>query len=69
MAEMWITMGPQHPMTHGLWTLKVKVDGETVVEESVKKAVDNILNEGVISDDMKDSLDGVDPWMANKMKQ
>ena len=31
MAEMWISMGPQHPMTHGLWTLKVKVDGETVV--------------------------------------
>ncbi|SVB62034.1 uncharacterized protein METZ01_LOCUS214888, partial [marine metagenome] len=28
MAEMWISMGPQHPMTHGLWTLKVKVDGE-----------------------------------------
>ena len=32
MAEMWISMGPQHPMTHGLWTLKVKVDGETVVD-------------------------------------
>ena len=29
---MWITMGPQHPMTHGLWTLRVKVDGETVVD-------------------------------------
>ena len=28
MAEMWISMGPQHPMTHGLWTLKVKIDGE-----------------------------------------
>ena len=25
-------MGPQHPMTHGLWTLKIKVDGETVVD-------------------------------------
>ncbi|SVD78149.1 uncharacterized protein METZ01_LOCUS431003, partial [marine metagenome] len=25
-------MGPQHPMTHGLWTLKVKVDGETIVD-------------------------------------
>ena len=24
--------GPQHPMTHGLWTLKIKVDGETVVD-------------------------------------
>ncbi len=32
MAEMWINMGPQHPMTHGLWTLKVKVDGETITE-------------------------------------
>ena len=31
MAEMWISMGPQQPKTHGLWTLKVKVDGETVV--------------------------------------
>ena len=32
MAEMWITMGPQHPMTHGLWTLRVKVDGEVVTD-------------------------------------
>ncbi|MBT3771497.1 MAG: NADH-quinone oxidoreductase subunit D [Euryarchaeota archaeon] len=32
MAQMWITMGPQHPMTHGLWTLRVKIDGETVVD-------------------------------------
>ena len=32
MANMWITMGPQHPMTHGLWTLRVQVDGETVVD-------------------------------------
>ena len=32
MAEMWITMGPQHPMTHGLWTLRIKVDGETVTD-------------------------------------
>jgi NADH-quinone oxidoreductase subunit D len=32
MAEMWINMGPQHPMTHGLWNLRVKVDGETVVD-------------------------------------
>ena len=32
MAEMWISMGPQHPMTHGLWTLKVKVDGQTIVD-------------------------------------
>ena len=29
---MWINMGPQHPMTHGLWNLRVRVDGETVVE-------------------------------------
>lgn len=32
MAEMWINMGPQHPMTHGLWDLRVKVDGETIVD-------------------------------------
>jgi len=32
MAEMWINMGPQHPMTHGLWNLRIKVDGETVVD-------------------------------------
>jgi len=32
MAEMWINMGPQHPMTHGLWNLKVKVDGETIMD-------------------------------------
>src|SRR2546427_7672031 len=25
-------MGPQHPMTHGLWNMKVKVDGETVTD-------------------------------------
>src|SRR6266480_2585295 len=24
-------MGPQHPMTHGLWNMKVKVDGETMM--------------------------------------
>ena len=30
MAEMWITMGPQHPFSHGLWTLKIKADGEIV---------------------------------------
>jgi len=32
MAEMWINMGPQHPMTHGLWNLRVKVDGETIID-------------------------------------
>lgn len=32
MAEMWINLGPQHPMTHGLWDLRVKVDGETIVD-------------------------------------
>ena len=32
MAEMWISMGPQHPMTQGLWTIKITVDGETVVD-------------------------------------
>ncbi|MBI4361565.1 MAG: NADH-quinone oxidoreductase subunit D [Euryarchaeota archaeon] len=32
MPEMWINMGPQHPATHGLWDLRVKVDGETVLD-------------------------------------
>jgi NADH-quinone oxidoreductase subunit D len=27
---MWINMGPQHPMTHGLWNLRVRIDGEIV---------------------------------------
>ncbi len=31
MSEMWINMGPQHPMTHGLWNLRVHVDGEMVL--------------------------------------
>ena len=39
MAEMWISMGPQHPMTHGLWTLKVKV--------MVKQLQTQILNSGI----------------------
>lgn len=30
--QMWITMGPQHPFSHGLWTLRVKVDGEYVID-------------------------------------
>jgi len=32
MAEMWLNMGPQHPMTHGLWNLRVKIDGETIIQ-------------------------------------
>jgi NADH-quinone oxidoreductase subunit D len=32
MVEMWINMGPQHPMTHGLWNLRVLVDGETIID-------------------------------------
>ncbi|MCK4445346.1 MAG: NADH-quinone oxidoreductase subunit D [Thermoplasmata archaeon] len=32
MTDMWINLGPQHPMNHGLWNLKVRVDGEMVVE-------------------------------------
>ena len=42
---------------------EVVEDGEKVVED-VKEVVNNILDES-----MKQSLDGVDPWMANKMKQ
>ncbi|HJP43943.1 MAG: NADH-quinone oxidoreductase subunit NuoD [Candidatus Poseidoniia archaeon] len=25
-------MGPQHPMTHGLWNLRIKVNGETITD-------------------------------------
>jgi NADH-quinone oxidoreductase subunit D len=32
MSEMWINMGPQHPMTHGLWNLRVKIDGEIILD-------------------------------------
>lgn len=32
MAEFWVNMGPQHPMTHGLWNMRVKLDGETIVD-------------------------------------
>lgn len=32
MPKMWINMGPQHPMTHGLWNLRVLVDGEVIVD-------------------------------------
>ncbi|MCL2031794.1 MAG: NADH-quinone oxidoreductase subunit NuoD [Methanomassiliicoccaceae archaeon] len=28
--KMWVIMGPQHPFSHGLWTLKVQLDGEIV---------------------------------------
>lgn len=30
--KMWITMGPQHPFSHGLWTLRIKADGEIVTD-------------------------------------
>ncbi|MCL2148324.1 MAG: NADH-quinone oxidoreductase subunit D [Methanomassiliicoccaceae archaeon] len=30
--KMWVIMGPQHPFSHGLWTLKVQLDGEIVLD-------------------------------------
>ena len=30
--KMWVIMGPQHPFSHGLWTLKVQIDGEIVTD-------------------------------------
>ncbi len=32
MSEMWLNMGPQHPMTHGLWNLRVRIEGELIVQ-------------------------------------
>ncbi len=32
MSEMWINMGPQHPMTHGLWNLRVRIYGELILD-------------------------------------
>jgi NADH-quinone oxidoreductase subunit D len=32
MSEMWLNMGPQHPMTHGLWNLRVHIDGEIITD-------------------------------------
>ena len=47
---------------------KTVEDVEEVAKE-VKTTIDNILNDGKVDEDMKKSLDDVDPWMANKMKQ
>ncbi|AIZ57125.1 11-subunit complex, subunit D [Candidatus Methanoplasma termitum] len=30
--KMWVIMGPQHPFSHGLWTLKAQLDGEIVAD-------------------------------------
>jgi len=30
--KMWVIMGPQHPFSHGLWTLKAQLDGEIVTD-------------------------------------
>ncbi|MFQ5977978.1 MAG: NADH-quinone oxidoreductase subunit D [Candidatus Heimdallarchaeota archaeon] len=32
MSQAWLHMGPQHPVNHGLWTLKVLTDGENIVD-------------------------------------
>src|SRR3989304_6161412 len=32
MEEMWVNMGPQHPSTHGVLRLLLKLDGEVVRE-------------------------------------
>ncbi len=31
-TTFWVNMGPQHPMTHGLWNMKIQVEGETIVD-------------------------------------
>ena len=30
-TEMNLFMGPQHPSMHGLWSLRLTIDGETIV--------------------------------------
>lgn len=30
--KMWVIMGPQHPFSHGLWTLKAEIDGEILTD-------------------------------------
>ncbi len=32
MSDMWVNMGTQHPMTHGLWNLRVHIDGEIILD-------------------------------------
>ena len=32
MEEMYVNMGPQHPSTHGVLRLMLKLDGEVVTE-------------------------------------
>ena len=36
--KMWIIMGPQHPFSHGLWTLKIQVDGEIVTDATERSS-------------------------------
>jgi len=31
MARLWVNLGPQHPLTHGCWNLRVELEGETIV--------------------------------------
>ncbi|MHA2170291.1 MAG: NADH-quinone oxidoreductase subunit D [Candidatus Hodarchaeales archaeon] len=33
--QMFIHMGPQHPVNHGLWTLKVRTEGERVIDAEI----------------------------------
>ena len=32
LVEMMINMGPQHPSTHGVFRMVLKVDGERIVD-------------------------------------
>ncbi|WP_455140587.1 NADH-quinone oxidoreductase subunit D [Candidatus Hodarchaeum mangrovi] len=33
--QMFIHLGPQHPVNHGLWSLKIKSEGERVVDSEI----------------------------------
>ncbi|MHA1972619.1 MAG: NADH-quinone oxidoreductase subunit D [Candidatus Hodarchaeales archaeon] len=33
--QMFIHLGPQHPVNHGLWTLKIRSEGEKIIDSEI----------------------------------
>lgn len=71
-TEIFINMGPQHPSTHGVFKLVLKLDGETVVDaepeigylhRSVEKIAENRTYEQVLP--LTDRLDYVNAMGNN----